>query len=196
MRRMIFLLALTASSALFAVGAHAQDRIQLFGGYSWIHASVPLQEAPICTGGCGTTTVSAHPNLSGWEFSAQYKPGAYLGFVGDFTGQYGTTHGANTHLNTYLFGPQFSLSSKISPFAHALVGVAHESVSSGIDPDNLNLIVGQSENAFAAQFGVGIDIEVLPFLSVRPIAIDYLLTRFNSGTQSQPRVSAGIVFRF
>jgi len=37
---------------------------------------------------------------------------------------------------------------------------------------------------------------VAPFVSVRPIQIDYLLTRFSSATQSQPRVSAGVVFHF
>jgi hypothetical protein len=44
--------------------------------------------------------------------------------------------------------------------------------------------------------GVGIDLKVAPFISVRPIQFDYLVTRFNSGTQNQPRISAGVVLHF
>jgi hypothetical protein len=44
--------------------------------------------------------------------------------------------------------------------------------------------------------GGGLDLKVLPFISLRPIQIDYLLTHFNSKTQNQLRISAGIVLRF
>jgi len=43
---------------------------------------------------------------------------------------------------------------------------------------------------------VGIDIKVARHLSLRPIQLDYLVTRFASGTQSDPRASAGIVLHF
>jgi hypothetical protein len=45
-------------------------------------------------------------------------------------------------------------------------------------------------------FGAGIDIKVSPLVSFRPIQLDYLTTRFNSAWQSQPRISAGVVFHF
>jgi hypothetical protein len=90
----------------------------------------------------------------------------------------------NTHLKTYLFGPQVRFPGPISPFAHFLVGAAHESIG------------GATQDAFSTAVGVGMDIKVLPFISIRPIQFDYLLTHFNSTTQNQPRVSAGLVVHF
>ncbi len=105
----------------------------------------------------------------------------------------GSFQGANAHLKTYLFGPQLRFPGPVSPFAHFLVGGAHESINAGTTPV---FITGPTQNAFATALGVGIDLKVLPFLSIRPIQIDYLLTHFNSTTQNQPRASAGLVLRF
>jgi hypothetical protein len=66
---------------------------------------------------------------------------------------------------------------------------------SAVAPSNLAVTIPTSVNAFATAFGVGIDIKVAPFIALRPIQIDYLITRFNSSTQNQPRVSAGLVLR-
>jgi hypothetical protein len=96
-------------------------------------------------------------------------------------------------LKTYLFGPQLRFPGPVSPFAHFLFGGAHESINPGTTPVFTS---GPTQSAFATALGVGIDIKVLPFLSVRPIQIDYLLTHFNSTTQNQPRASAGLVLRF
>jgi hypothetical protein len=81
---------------------------------------------------------------------------------------------------------------------HALVGGAHEAIGSGITPVTgfSASVLPTSGNAFATAIGGGIDLRVAPFLSVRPIQLDYLPTHFNSTTQNQPRVSAGLVIRF
>jgi hypothetical protein len=44
--------------------------------------------------------------------------------------------------------------------------------------------------------GAGMDVKPFPFLSVRLFQFDYLMTRFGSKTQNQPRASAGLVLRF
>jgi hypothetical protein len=44
--------------------------------------------------------------------------------------------------------------------------------------------------------GGGVDIKAAPFVSVRPIQVDYLMARFASNTQNQLRVSAGLVLHF
>jgi hypothetical protein len=44
--------------------------------------------------------------------------------------------------------------------------------------------------------GGGIDIKALPFVAIRVVQVDYVLTRFDGQTQNQPRVSAGVVFHF
>jgi hypothetical protein len=118
----------------------------------------------------------------------------WIGVAADFGGNYGSVRGASTHVNTYLFGPQIRLPGPVSPFAHALIGAAHEKIA-GATNDGF-FITPESSNALAAGVGAGLDIKVLPLVSVRPIQLDYLVTRFRSSTQSQPRASAGLMIRF
>jgi len=86
-----------------------------------------------------------------------------------------------------------SLSRPYFSFAHFLIGGAHESTTSST---GALITASPTRNAFATTLGGGLDLKVLPFISLRPIQIDYLLTHFNSNTQNQFRYSAGIVLRF
>lgn len=199
-RLVLFALALAAVS----VATFAQDKIEVFAGYSYLRPSFTYQEIPGCEAIiCPLQTpvsATAHPNLNGYEFSATYKPMRWLGATADFSGHYGTIAGNSSgHVQTFLFGPQVSLPAKVSPFVHVLFGVAHESIASSINIGGLPTgfaILSSSGNFFAAAVGGGIDLHVAPFLSVRPIQLDYLATRAYSGTQNQPRVSAGVVLHF
>lgn len=177
-----------------ATTCRAQDKIQLFAGYSYVRGTVqvtpnsPLQPCPP-----NCAPVTQHVNLNGWEFSGTYKANAILGVVGDFSGNYGTLNGGSTHLQTYLFGPQVAFPARISPFGHVLFGLAHETVG------NFNTAAffsPGSDTAFASAFGGGIDMKAAPFLSLRLIQADYLRTRFFGHTQNQPRISAGVVLHF
>ena len=180
---------------LFATPLHAQS-IELFGGYSFVRPQVTYSQTPQGTcviTGCVTTTSTRNLNFNGWEVGGAYKVLGPVALAADFSDTSGSFHGADTHLKTYLFGPQLRFPGPISPFAHFLVGGAHESTSSGIGP----LITSSpTSNAFATAVGGGLDLKVLPLLSVRPIQVDYLLTHFNSNTQNQFRYSAGILLRF
>ena len=180
---------------LTASALYAQDTVEIFGGYSFVRGSVPVTETITCPGPvCPTNTASYGSNLNGFELSGTYKRSDWLGFTADFGGNFGTTQNASTHLETFLFGPEVSFPARVSPFAHVLFGAAHESL--GIGSGSTYFVDPTSQTSFAMAFGAGIDIKVAPFASFRPIQIDYLLTRFDSGTQSQPRVSAGVVFHF
>lgn len=155
---------------LISLSAHAQaitDKVELFGGYSYLH----LDSSPA-------------GNLNGWELSGQYKVTNWLGGVADFSGDYGTVAGVNTHFHTFLFGPQVSWPARVSPFAHVLFGGAHLGVPGG------------SDTAFASAIGGGIDTRIAHGLSWRIIQGDYLITRFGSTTQNNARISTGIVVRF
>lgn len=173
----------------------AQDRVEIFGGYSFVRPPVTFFESndACVVGGC-PAVFSQRLNLSGLEVSGAYRVFGPLQLAGDFSGNFGSFHGASTHLQTYLFGPQIHFPGPVSPFAHVLIGGAHESI--GTSNLSEGFIGGPSQNAFATAVGVGIDLKVAPFISVRPIQFDYLVTRFNSGTQNQPRVSAGVVLHF
>lgn len=113
MRRAYLLLGLLCLASL---SAHAQDKVELFGGVSYMrfdHAS----------------------NFGGWEFAGQYKVRSWLGGVADFSGEYGSPS-----IHTFLFGPQVSFPGRISPFGHVLVGVAH--FAGGAADTSLSAAVG------------------------------------------------------
>jgi hypothetical protein len=194
MRIFASIFTLVFAALLFATPSHAQ-KIELYGGYSFTHAPVTfLQTAPFCPfQGCPTAANTQHLNLNGWEVSAASKVLGPLALAAEYSDTSGTHQGSNTHLKTYLFGPQLRFPGPISPFAHVLVGGAHESVGSSTNPV---FTAATTQNGFAATLGAGLDLKLLPLLSLRPIEIDYLLTHFNSTTQNQPRFSAGVVLRF
>jgi hypothetical protein len=194
MRIFASLCSLLFTSFLFATPSLAQS-IELFGGYSFVRAPVTFtQTVGACpTTGCPVTTTTQTLNFNGWEAGGAYKVFGPLALAADFSGTSASFHGANTHLQTYLAGPQLRFPGPISPFAHFLVGAAHESIGTGAGP---LITTGPTQNAFATAIGGGLDLKVLPFISLRPIQFDYLLTRFNSTTQNQPRISAGIVVHF
>jgi len=195
MRLTVIVLAVCCCLTLGVQHAAAQVA-EVFGGYSYVRGSVPVTTSIACPGiGCPAVgSFTDHPNLNGWEMAGTVKPGTWFGITADFSGHYGSTGSASTHLQTYLFGPKVSFPGPVSPFVHALVGGAHESLGNGTA--NGGSVVPYSGNAFAVAVGAGIDVKVAPFLSFRPIQFDYLLTRFHSDTQSQPRVSAGLVLKF
>ena len=198
MRRPFFLLSLLAMLAFAADSTRAQDKIEVFGGYSYVRAQTSWTETLLCPlVTCPVTLVKPKLNLNGWEVSGLYKMKPWLGLGADLSGHYGSFSGASYHLQTYLFGPQIALPGKVSPFAHVLVGGAHSTSGTSVGSGSLVAAAGGSpNNGFAAAVGAGIDIKIVPFVSFRPIQIDYLATRFNSSTQSQPRISAGVVLHF
>lgn len=152
---------------LVSFSAHAQDKVEVFGGYSYER----FRPSP-------------DVNLNGWELSGQYKFTDWLGGVADFDGHYGSIAGVSSSVHTFLFGPQVSFPARISPFAHVLVGGAH--FSGG----------GASDTSFSTAIGGGIDAKVGHNLTWRIIQGDYIMTQFFNDTQHNARLSTGIVFHF
>jgi hypothetical protein len=167
LQKLPFLIGLILVVSLTSLTARAQDKIELFGGYSYQHYD------GIPSG-----------NLNGWEISGQYKVARWLGGVADLGAHYGSPSGIDTGTVTYLFGPQVSFPAPISPFVHVLIGGAH--IREG----------GITDTSFSTAFGGGIDMRVAPFLSWRIFQGDVVNTGFFGGTQHNARVSTGIVFRF
>ena len=152
---------------IVSIPARAQEKVEIFGGYSYMRFSS-----------------SPGANLNGWEISGQYKFTDWLGAVADFDGHYGSPGGVSSSVYTYLFGPQVSLQSRVSPFAHLLLGGAHFGAA------------GFGNSSFSMAIGGGIDTELLPGVHWRIVQGDYLLTEFGSRAQNNARFSTGIVIRF
>jgi hypothetical protein len=185
-----------ALAALLCGDPASAQKIELFGGYSFVRAPVTFSEVSgTCALPCLPTSTTPKLNLNGWEASGAVKIAGPLAFVADFDGTRGSFQGASTHLNTYLFGPQFRLPGPISLFAHAMAGEGHESIHSGISGAGV-ITSGPTQNSFASALGGGLDTHLLPFISLRLIQVDYLYTHFHSTRQNQPRISAGFVVHF
>ena len=185
----------------FAAVSKAQDKVELFGGYSYFRASIREGQNNPCLDFCPIQTFpTSQANLNGWEFAAQYKFLPFFGGVVDFNGTYGKLNGGGTRERTYLIGPQISLPLKISPFAHALFGFARESqdplgACPALTPVACQFSLG-SDTSWASALGGGLDWDVAPFVAVRVLQIDSIHTNLHSASQNQPRVSAGVVFHF
>ena len=66
----------------------AQDKVEVYGGYSYLRASVQVGQHNF-VGLPPLPPVTQHGNLNGWELAGQYKFLPFLGAVVDFNGNYG-----------------------------------------------------------------------------------------------------------
>ena len=165
-RKALLVFGLCALSSLPAQ-AQEEDKVELFGGYSYMrfHST----------------------NLNGWEVAGQYKFLDWLGGVADVDGHYGSFNGIGgigTSTYTFLFGPQISLPSRVSPFGHLLLGGAHNSTG------------GFGISSFSMAVGGGIDAELTRGIHWRLVQMDYVLTQFGGGSQNNFRFSTGILLKF
>ena len=185
----------------------AQDfpKVELAGGYSYMNFNPNL--SPLTSqnfnGGGGAFVYNAGPIFgvkaefmgyavgTGWTQELQRN-----GFTGAAS--------ASGNLFTYMFGPQVKKhSGKFQPFGEALFGAAHSNgygtlirsiENGGHEIINLN----GSNNAFAMEFGGGLDYALSEHVQLRPVEVDYLLTRFGfrsySASQNNFKYFAGINF--
>ncbi|HKS80915.1 MAG TPA: outer membrane beta-barrel protein [Candidatus Acidoferrales bacterium] len=163
LRRLSFVLGL---ALLCSVGVFAQGiggKLDVSGGVSYMDFGA-----------------SPSVNMAGWNFTGQYKFNDWFGGVADFSGNYGS--GASVH--TFLFGPQLSWPSRVSPFAHVLLGAAHFSES------------GVGDTSFSVAIGAGIDSKINDRFSWRIIEGDYVPTRFFGSTQNNARILTAVVVHF
>ncbi len=195
-----------AFSLLFTMAAVAQD--------------VPKFEVPV-----GFSFVNVHPDLSpitsfnvfGGGGGLVYNVTPWIGIKADFQG-YTQGSGLKTQLTnagynaaniqgnvfTYLFGPQIKKhSGRFQPFGQALFGAAHSNVYANVY-DSINGInsASSNNNAFAMEFGGGLDYALTPHFQIRPVEVDYLYTRFGvngtnyTGNQNNFKYFAGVNFTF
>ena len=108
---------------LISLTARTQDKVELFGGYSFERFRAPPSF-----------------NLNGWEISGQYKFANWLGGVADLDAHYGSPSQIDRTVS-FMVGPQVSLPAPISPFFHALVGVGHIRAG-GIADSSLSTALG------------------------------------------------------
>src|SRR5580704_14334362 len=115
MRKILCLMGLVC---LCSLSAAAQDssRIDLFGGYSYVHTSPGIAVSSFnANGGVGSVAI----NLNSWA--------SFVGEVGGIHVSHINGLDVDGNAETFLFGPKISLfrKSKLTPFAQVLAGFAH-----------------------------------------------------------------------
>ena len=186
---------------LFACAASAQIPTSgnVFFGYSFENSS---STAFSSTAFSSNFNFVSRPNLQGWDASLEGKIAPLFGIVTDLSGHYGSqTYTENEQLGPgaasvqvtgheleAMFGPRISVPvGKFTPFGEAMVGVGH--ITTGGSGG------GPSDTSFATALGGGIDYRLVRMVAVR-LEGDYVTTRFFGATQSNIRISTGIVVRF
>lgn len=192
MRKTLLIAALLPLASI--AKAQERPRVEIFGGYSLLRAD-----------GGG--------NLSGWNASAAANLNRWLGLVADFGGNYGSQSvrlriqtprmnfidaRASSNVHTFLAGPQVSYPryERFKPFARALLGAARTHVDGRFSTEEFSLAFSATDTGFAMALGGGLDAKLGGRVWLRPIQVDYLLTRFRGDTQNNARISFGFVFRF
>ncbi len=132
--------------------------------------------------------------LHGWTGTFIVNVNRWFAIAADVDGHYGSHREGlevdHVREHGFTFGPHVALPnhSRITPFAFALFGGAHENVREGE--------VSESATAFAANLGGGLDVRVNEAWSVRVIQVDASYTHFHGEGHTSPRFSAGLVFHF
>jgi len=173
---------------------------EVFGGYSYFRGD----------GGS---------HLHGWNASITANLNRWFGVTADFSGHYNSERSsltvliprsedfasrvdATTNIHNFLLGGTFSYRGHESliPFARVLAGFSRNRENVEYALATRNGIVASSysnsDTAFAAAVGGGLDVKLSKSFALRVIQVDYLLTRFEHQTQNNVRISTGIVFRF
>ena len=168
----LFVLAMSLSGF-----AQNSSKIDIFGGYSLVRVNP----------GNGASGI----NNNGWESTATFNITDRIGLAADVNGSYKSENGADNKMYTFMGGPEIRFANgKVTPFAHGLFGMAHDSVTANI----LGVSTSVSDNALATALGGGLDLRASDTISIRVGQFDYLMTRFGSQTQNNIRVSFGISF--
>jgi hypothetical protein len=182
------------------------------------------QDFPKAEVAVGYSFINVHPDLSPiTSFNVNGGGGAFvynmtplIGIKADFFGytqgsglrnqleKLGYAGQVNGNVFTYMFGPQFKKhGGKLQPFGEALFGAAHSNAYGTI----YNAIHGitsasSNNNAFAMEFGGGLDFALTKHFQIRPAEVDYLYTRFGingtnyTGAQNNFKYMVGANFTF
>ena len=144
--------------------------------------------------------LSKHFGIKG-DFSAHFNNESASGLL-TFCNPGCTTATQDFQLKTrvynFLAGPEFKArnSTRFTPFAHVLGGVAHTSATFTTPGPTFNLLLKKSDNSFAMALGGGLDIRASKRVSFRAL-MDYnpvFVHDSASGRRDFVRFSLGVLF--
>jgi opacity protein-like surface antigen len=186
---------LTALIGSFAWAQDATPKVQVFGGFSFVHAptgrlngetfDVDLREP--------SNAFGVETNFQGWNAEAQYNFDRWVGIAADFAGRYGAQVKASSvstgsgfpsgNAYSILAGPVISYRtrSRVTPFAHLLFGWDRTSLSASTITGLATPVPVTATNYsdFAIALGVGVDYRLFRHVGLRVGQLDYYHTSLN-----------------
>jgi len=165
-------------------------------------------------------------SFNGGGGGATFYLGKYFGVKGELMGYASTTFTATVtspivtsrgtipagtystqgNMFTYLFGPVIRYPmSKMTPFGEVLFGGSNSNgyanLSRSIVAGGGTIAVSDTQHPFTMAVGGGLDVNLSPRFAVRPVEIDYVLTRYtnpftSTNNQNNFRYLGGLVFKF
>lgn len=187
-----------------SVSASAEDRFELFGGYSYLQFSPTIAGTPargFNGGGAGATLYF----LKILGIKADFMAYGNTTFTATYSGPVVTPHSgtytAQGDMFTYLFGPEIRIPiPKVRPFGEALFGGSQTNAYV-----NLSNVIGltgvTTQHPFTLALGGGLDVDAGKRLAIRLGEFDYVLTRFhnpltNNSSQNNFRYCGGLILKF
>jgi hypothetical protein len=199
----------------FAQAAFAQDvsRFDVFGEYSYLRFNPgisQLHDRSFNGGGGGFDVNFAHIFAIKAEFMGYGSTSFTTTFNVPVVTPHGTipagTYSSHGNMFTYMFGPVVKVPiSKVTPFGEILFGGSNSngyfSLSRSIDAGGGSIAAAPTQHPFTMAVGGGLDIQLSTHFALRPIEVDYLLTRYsnpitNVNNQNNFRYLAGVIYRF
>ena len=194
-RLAVAMIALTTLLATFACAQDSLSRVQVFGGYSLLHA-----DNGGLTGQVLNVDLKQHngpfdvaSNFNGWSAEAQYNANRWVGVVADFGGRYGNPIISASNLTlgglpkgtgySFLAGPVLTYrnKSKLTPYIHVLFGYDRVSLSASTITGGTSSIptTATTYTDAAVALGGGFDFKVSRRFAVRLAQVDGFYTTHN-----------------
>jgi len=215
--RLVFSTALLLCSALLASAQSPNSdeypKVEVFVGYS---ALGEANGRGISFGPNAFVGANYSAAKAGFETSIIRNFSKHFGIKGDFSAQFNNQSASGpitactpacttvtqafqlkTRVYNFLAGPEFKArnSTRFTPFAHVLAGVAHTSATFTTPGPTFNLLLKKSDNSFAMALGGGLDIRASKRVSFRGV-LDYnpvFVHDSTSGTRDFFRLSLGVL---
>jgi hypothetical protein len=199
----------------FAQAAFAQDtsRFDVFGEYSYLRFNPgisQLHSRSFSGGGGGLEINFAHIFAIKAEFMGYGSTSFTTTFTSPVVTSLGTippgTYSSQGNMFTYMFGPVVKIPiSKVTPFGEILFGGSNSNgyvnLSRSIVAGGGTIAATPTQHPFTMAVGGGIDIKLSTHFALRPVEIDYLLSRYsnpitNVNNQNSFRYLAGVIYKF
>jgi opacity protein-like surface antigen len=198
---------LTVLIGSFAFAQDATPKVQVFGGFSLVHAATGglTSEKLDLDLGQNFDAFGVATNFNGWNAEGQYNANRWVGIVADFAGRYGSQITGASGVsglpsgNAYsvLAGPVLSYrtKSKLTPFAHALFGWDRTrlgaSTLSGVSSPVSTTATTSTD--FAIALGGGVDYKIFRHFALRVGQLDYYHTSLDLNKFYQSAFGTGLL---